>query len=107
MNIYSQKKIWKIFLSIVALIIVAISLIYTNNLVKKIAEQERKNIKIWAEAIQKKANLVAYTHELFEKIADEERKKVELWAKGSQQLASADLEVGNLNFVFEFNLKFN
>lgn len=101
MNIYSQKKVWKISLIMVAIIIVAVSLFYTNNLVKKIAEQERKNLNIWAEAIQKKANLVAYTQELFEKIADEERKKVELWAKGSQQLASADVEVGNLNFIFE------
>jgi len=89
LNIYNKKQQWKIFLFIVAVIIVAASLVYSNLLVKKIASEERAKIKIWAEAIQNKANLVKYTEEFFEKIKEEERKKVEIWAEATQLLVGA------------------
>jgi signal transduction histidine kinase len=69
-----------------ALVIVTISLWYTNTLVKKIAQDERTKVKIWAEAIQRKANLVNYTDIFFEKIKKEERKNVELWAEAYKKL---------------------
>ncbi len=69
-----------------ALVIITISLWYTNTLVKKIAQDERSKVKIWAEAIQRKANLVNYTDVFFEKIKKEERKNVELWAEAYKKL---------------------
>ena len=87
MNIYTQKQVWKGILLLIALLIVGGSLWYTKTIVNKIAEEERKKAILWAEAIQKKANLVNYTNELFQKIANEERKKVELWAEATKQLA--------------------
>lgn len=86
MNIYSKKQQWKIWLVIAALVIVGISLWYTNTLVKKIARDERTKVKLWAEAIQNKAHLVKYTQDLFDKIKEDERKKVELWAKAMNKL---------------------
>ena len=76
MNIYSKKQQWKLGLIVAAVCIVAISLWYTNTLVHKIAIEERTKVKLWADAIQKKANLVKYTNELFNKIKADERKKV-------------------------------
>lgn len=67
MNIYTQKQNWKIALGAAAIVIVIASLAYTNYLIKQIANDERSKIKIWAEAIQKKARLVKYTNELFDK----------------------------------------
>lgn len=90
MNIYSQKQSWKIILIIVAMVIVSGSLWYTNILVKKIANEERTKVRLWAEAIKKKAVLVKYTNELFQKLSSEERKKVELWAEATRQLANAN-----------------
>ncbi|MBN8701828.1 MAG: HAMP domain-containing histidine kinase [Bacteroidetes bacterium] len=101
MNIYSKKRKWKIILFVSAIVIVAISLFYTNTLVNKIAQEERKKVKLWADAIQKKASLVKYTNELFEKIKKEERKKVELWAKGTKMLANPALQIDDLSFIFE------
>ncbi len=72
------------------MVIVAISLWYTNTLVKKIASDERGKVKMWAEAIQRKANLVNYTDEFFEKIKQEERKKVELWAEAYKKLMNPE-----------------
>lgn len=75
---------------IVAMIIVSGSLWYTNVLVKKIATDERTKVRLWAEAIKKKAGLVKYTNELFGKLSSDERKKVELWAEATRQLANAN-----------------
>ncbi len=101
MNIYSQKQRWKLLLCIAALFIVALSLWYTNTLVNKIAADERKKVKLWADAIRKKAKLVQYTNELFTKIAIEERKKVELLATGTRQLANPSLQMEDVSFIFE------
>ncbi len=92
MDIYARKKRWKWILFLSALVIVTISLWYTNTLVRKIAKDERNKVKIWAEAIQRKANLVNYTDVFFEKIRKEERRKVEFWAKAYKNLLSLDLE---------------
>ncbi len=86
MDIYARKKRWKWILFLSAMVIVTISLWYTNTLVKKIAKDERNKVRIWAEAIQRKANLVNYTDVFFEKIKKEERRKVELWAEAYKNL---------------------
>jgi len=89
MNIYSQKRKWKWLLLAIAIIIVGSSLWYTNVLVRKIANDERQKVKIWADAIQHKANLVKYTEFFFEKIKVEERKRVKLWAEATSRLINA------------------
>lgn len=81
-----------------AVIIFGASLLYTNILVNKIAKEERNKVKLWADAIQKKANLVKYTNELFNKIKTEERKKVELWADATKQLSK---DLSDYSFVLK------
>ncbi|MBL7884828.1 MAG: HAMP domain-containing histidine kinase, partial [Bacteroidia bacterium] len=95
---YSQKQTWKLWLFTAAIIIVGLSLWYTNTLVNKIADDERKKVKLWADAIQKKVNLVKYTNELFDKIKVEERKKVELWAEATRQLSQ---DLSDYGFVLK------
>jgi len=101
MNIYSKKQVWKLLLFAAGFFIVVLSLWYTNTLVGKIAADERKKVKLWADAIRKKANLVQYTNELFAKIAAEERKKVELFATGTKQLANPSFQAEDVSFIFE------
>jgi two-component system, sporulation sensor kinase D len=55
-NIYEKKQRWKFLLLFSAIMIGAGSLYYTNNLVKNIAEDERKKIELWAEATRILAN---------------------------------------------------
>jgi len=50
MNFYTYKKRWKIILFLSALLIGGLSLFYTNKLVDKMANEERKRMMIWAEA---------------------------------------------------------
>ena len=50
MNIFRNKTIGKLFLLLFAVFIGVSSLIYTENLVRKLKIDERKNIELWAEA---------------------------------------------------------
>lgn len=52
MNIYTRKQRWKLALLLAALIIGITSLWYTNRLVEKLSEQEKKNVKLWAAAVR-------------------------------------------------------
>lgn len=52
MNIYTRKQQWKIFLLLTAVLIGLISLWYTNRLVKKLEQEEKKKVELWAEATQ-------------------------------------------------------
>lgn len=83
---------------VTAVVIIGASLWYTNILVSKIAQEERRKVKLWADAVQKKAILVKYTNELFNKLRTEERKKVELWAEATKQLSK---ELTDYGFVLK------
>jgi len=48
LNIYSRKQKWKVILLAIALVIGIGSFIITNNLVKKLAIEERKKVELWA-----------------------------------------------------------
>lgn len=50
MNIYNQKRRWKLLLFFVAILIGAGSLFYTNFLMKKLSDEERKRVELWAKA---------------------------------------------------------
>lgn len=86
MDFYTHKKRSKILLFILALIIISASIFYTNILVNNFAKEERKNVKLWAAAVQRKADLVDYTESFFSQLANEERKRVELLAKVYNQI---------------------
>ncbi|MBL4708641.1 MAG: HAMP domain-containing histidine kinase [Flavobacteriales bacterium] len=92
MNIYSKKQRWKFVLAVFAAIIVFVSLWYTNILVGQIAIEEKNKAKSWAEAIQRKAELVSYTQDFFEKIKEEETKKVNIWALATQEAGKQGLD---------------
>ncbi|GAB4448105.1 MAG: hypothetical protein OHK0036_03120 [Bacteroidia bacterium] len=89
MQHYAQKQTFKWILAVVAVVIMIVSLYFTNQLVKNISIDERKKIQLWANAVQKRAGLVKITSELFEALKQEERKKAELYAQATQQLIKA------------------
>jgi signal transduction histidine kinase len=89
MEIMNNKQGWKRFLMVVALMIIATSLWYTNRLVNKMAQDERKNVSIWAATIQERAELVKTTENFFEELRTEERKKVQLLAEATRRLVTA------------------
>ncbi|HSY76044.1 MAG TPA: HAMP domain-containing sensor histidine kinase [Bacteroidia bacterium] len=98
---YAQKNRWKIILIVVASVIVGASLWYSNILVNKMEVEERQKVKLWAEAIQRKAKLVKYANTLFNQIGGDERQKVQLWADATKMLASTDVSNMDLGFIFK------
>ncbi len=51
MDIYKNKSYWKILLAIIGIIIVLISMFYSQYLATKLAEREDSNVKIYLEAL--------------------------------------------------------
>lgn len=89
-SIYRQKKTWKRWLFFAALVIVGVSLWYTNSLVRKIAQDERSKITTWANAIQQRARLVNYTENFFRQISSEEQERAELLAEATVKTVQSD-----------------
>ncbi len=56
MQIYEQKNRWKIILVLIALVIVSATLLYTNRLATKLAEEERQKVSQIAEVYSYLAN---------------------------------------------------
>lgn len=59
MNIYTRKQRWKLVLLLVALLIGIGSLLYTNQLVKKLSAEEKKKVELWAEATRQISDINA------------------------------------------------
>lgn len=100
MNLYVKKRQWKLFLFIAAIIIVGASLWYTNTLVTKFAKNERTNVRIWANAIQRKVSLVNYADSFFGEIRNEEKKRAELLAETYKRIAN-DNNSNDLTFYLD------
>lgn len=101
MNIYERKSRWKFWLALFAALIVVASLWYTSVLAGKIAENERNQVRIWAEAVEERATMVEDATHTFERLAEEERNRVRLWARALQRILTGnDAEVDP--FVYEF-----
>jgi two-component system, sporulation sensor kinase D len=90
MDLYSRKQRWKLVLALTALGIVGASLWYSSRMVERVRREERTKVKLWAEAVKNRAQLVNYTDSLFLRLRTEEGKKVELWADASARLVSSE-----------------
>ena len=95
MNLYSRKQKWKYVLALIALIIVAGTIWYASYIASEVQLEERQKIKLWSQAIKKKADLVKLTNQSFSALSEKETENVELWA-------SATISIGKENSDYEF-----
>lgn len=102
MNLYSNKQKWKVFLLIVALLLVGASLFVSNKIVSKVSERERERVTQWADAIKKRAELVKLTNRSFEELREKERAEMELWIDATKEISKAT----NLNNPQSYDLPF-
>ncbi len=63
MDIYQEKSNWKIYLIVMAILILSASLIYTTSVANQLKEEERKKVEQWIIAIDN-MNDVTYTGDL-------------------------------------------
>lgn len=89
MKLYSNKQKWKILLLFVALVLVSVSLFYSNKIVSKVAQRERGRVTQWADAIKKRAELVKLTNSSFEELREKELAEMELWIAATKEISKA------------------
>ena len=87
MNISYNKWKWALFIGTIIIFLAIIW--YSNVIIDDIAKEERNKIKIWANAIHKKASLIKYTNEFFKTIQKEEQYKANIMAKAFQRINNA------------------
>ena len=104
MNLYSKKQRWKIGLLSIALILIALSLYFSNTIVQKVSTRERYRVTQWAEAIKKKAELVQLTNQTFTQLRDQEKDKMELWALATKQILKPIEDMGMPDYEIPFKI---
>ncbi|MDR1346608.1 MAG: HAMP domain-containing histidine kinase [Bacteroidales bacterium] len=91
-DLYSRKRIWKWLLFASASVIFLAILYYSNVLIKNMGEEERHRVRIWADAVSYKAELVNYTEQFFDFIKSEEGKRAALLAQTMKKVSDASLK---------------
>lgn len=85
-NLYTNKNRWKWALAIMAILIITASLWYTNKMVKSIADQETRQVKMWAAAMEQQAVMMKSTEEFFNKVSEQEQLRVDLLANAYRKV---------------------
>ena len=98
-NLYTNKKHWKWALTVLALLFIAASLWYTNRLVKSIAEQETRQVKMWAAAMEQQAMMMKSTEEFFNKVSEQEQLRVELLANAYRSIMDISTDENTAVYV--------
>ena len=100
MELYARKRTWKWLLLLAAFMIFGGTFVYTGHLVDKVRKEEQKNLRLWVDAVNRKAQMVSYTETFFRQIKEEERRRVELLAGAYRRLATAE-DMADLTFFLE------
>jgi hypothetical protein len=86
-----RQPFWKWLLFASAMVIFTVIIIYSNKLIKKIAQEERQRIEIWAGAITYKTQIINETERFFDSIRIEEGNQATIFAKAVKKVAEASL----------------
>lgn len=100
MELYARKRRWKWLLLLAAFMIFGGTFIYTSHLVEKVRTEEQKNLRLWVDAVNRKAQMVSYTESFFRQIKEEERRRVELLAGAYRRLATSE-DMADLTFFLD------
>jgi len=90
MEPYVRKQRWKIYLGLMALMIAASTLAYTGYLIRRLSDEEQNKIRLWAEAVKRRARLVEVTRQLFEWIEEDERTKAQIIAEATRLILESE-----------------
>ena len=90
---------WSIL--IVGILLAVFALWYITRLSSQLRDSEKEKVRLWANAISQKNQMVRYTDIFFDNIATDEHRKMALYTKVLRQLDSPDL-----NSDVEFSLAY-
>lgn len=95
LNIYSRRQQWKRILFVIAAIIGVSSLLYTDKLIKKLAQEERKKVELWAKGTRMVTNTSDEDTDIsfvFEVIRDNETVPVILTGENGDIISHRNLD---------------
>lgn len=98
---YTQTRNWKIILLIAGIVFIAAYVFIIYNIIDEISKNERRQVRAWANTVQKKADMVNYTEDFFKELRAEEQRRVELLATVYRYLGSSSITDINNNLFFE------
>ena len=104
-KLYTNKARWKWALAAIALVLIAASLWYTNRLVKSIAEQETRQVKMWAAAMEQHAVMMQSTEEFFNKVSEQEQLRVDLLANAYRRVI--DISTNENTAIYHYIIRNN
>ncbi|MCS6982158.1 MAG: HAMP domain-containing histidine kinase [Flavobacteriales bacterium] len=90
MDPYLRKQRWKIYLGLMAVVIAASTLAYTGYIIRRLSLDEQNKVRLWAEAVKRRANLIEVTRQLFEWIEEDERNKAQIIAEATRMLLESE-----------------
>ncbi|WP_083261196.1 sensor histidine kinase [Crocinitomix algicola] len=105
MNLYHKKQRWKLALVGIAVVMVAASLWFSSQIVKKVQDKELDRVQQWADAVKRKSELVNLTNSTFNELSaslkelqERDRKKVEMWSLGIKEVSKT---LDDYSFAFK------
>ncbi len=92
MTPYTKRNIWLGSLLFIGLTIIVLIVLYINDIIKNVAQNEREKVQFWAAAVKHRADLVNYSDDFFENVRKEERKRIATWAEAYKKLYNSNLD---------------
>ena len=88
----NTSKRWKVVILIFTILLAFVALVLINNIVVQIQNSEKEKIKLWVNAISRKAELVSHTETFFKTVREEERNRMTLLTEAQQAFMELPLD---------------
>ncbi|MDR1725671.1 MAG: HAMP domain-containing histidine kinase [Bacteroidales bacterium] len=98
-----QSRIKWVLLSI-GFIVIMLFLMQLNSMISTLKQEEQRKVKLWAQSVVRKAELVAKTEEFFDKVTAEEKSRLEQFIAAHKKLITEPIN-NDINNIYEQYLK--
>ncbi|RCL75349.1 MAG: sensor histidine kinase [Flavobacteriales bacterium] len=103
-GIHINKQRWKIVLAFLVLLVIAGTLIFSNEFISKIGQREKDKAKKWAESVKKKGELVELSNQIFFELKKKERQKIDLVVKAQKTILTKSDLGQNQDIEFSYSI---
>jgi signal transduction histidine kinase len=97
----NTSKRWKVVILIFTILLAFVALVLINNIVVQIQNSEKEKIKLWVNAISRKAELVSHTETFFKTVREEERNRMTLLTEAQQAFMELPLDQ-DVSFYYNY-----
>ena len=103
-GIHINKQRWKIVLAFLVLLVIAGTLIVSNEFISKIGQREKDKAKQWAQSIKKKGELVELSNQIFLELKKKEKQKIDLVVKAQKTILTKSDLGQNQDIEFSYSI---